>query len=352
MGKPSLILAALAADALPNMRFSQVQDIRNPDEEMTTQLLTADQGEYVIFKSPKSNKALTTLGIEIRALRVLKNLQLPFKVPSLLGETSSTAVYKAFAFDYIHGDGIDLSRLKTDDPMVTAIAETLAQIHSIPVNLVVDAGLPEYDPALRNRERVASFDRAMETGKIHPSLLERWQNALLDVNLFRYQPTTVHGSMNSSALLAQGTSIVGVNNWSQLAVDDPALDLAGLFSECQIEMANAIFLAYESFVRADRNLKQRANLYFELSYASYLLWALESGDEYHIGEAEKLVTGLHSDLEQGLLPSLAPTDFSTNVAEVVTPISQAASFTSPINIVTEQIEVIDLEPVAKPDEEN
>ncbi|NDE89238.1 MAG: hypothetical protein EB055_04590 [Micrococcales bacterium] len=117
-------------------------------------------------------------------------------------------------------------------------------------------------------------------------------------------------------------------------------------------MANAIFLAYEGFIRADRNLKQRANLYFELSYASYLLWAMESADENHISEAEKLVTGLHSDLAQGLLPSLAPTELASNVSEVVTPISQAASFTSPINIVTEQIEVVDLEPTAKPEEEN
>ena len=352
MGKPSLILAALAADALPNLNFSQVQDITNPTEEIVTQLLTTDTGDLVVLKSPKNNKALTKLGIEVRALRVLKHLQLPFKVPSLLGETSPGAIYKALAFDFVAGEEVNLARLKTDDPMVTAIAETLAQIHSIPANLIADAGLPEYDAVLRNREWVASFDRAMETGKIHPRLLERWQNALLDVNLFRYQPTTVHGSMNSSALLTSGDQIIGVNNWSQLAVDDPALDLAGLFSECQIEMANAIFLAYEGFLRADRNLKQRANLYFELSYATYLLWAIENADEDQIAEAERLIDGLLADMEQGLLPSLAPSDISAGNAEVVTPISQAASFTSPITIVTEQIEVVELEPENKPEQEN
>jgi aminoglycoside phosphotransferase (APT) family kinase protein len=352
MGKPSLILAALAVDALPNMRFSQVQDISSPDESLITQLLTTDQGERVVFKSPKDNKALTELGIEIRALRVLKNLQLPFKVPTLLGETSATALYKAFAFDYMDGDSADFSRMKLDDQLVTSIAETLAQIHSIPASLVVDAGLPEYDPALRNKERFAGFDRAMETGRIDPSLLERWQNALLDVNLFRYQPTTVHGSVNSSVFAVRGGTVIGVSGWSQLAVDDPALDLAGLFEEVSVDLANAIFLAYEGFVRPDRNLKQRANLYYELGLAAYLLWALEHGDQGQIDEAEALLAGLVSALEEGLLPSLAPADFAANSNEVVTPISQAASFTSPINIVTEQIEVVDLEPGEPTDKEN
>ena len=342
-----MILAALAADALPGLRFVHIQDVSDPDADLVTALLTTADGQQVILKSPKSQIALTHLGLEVRALRILRNVELPFRIPSLLGETSNSAVYKALAFDYITGTQVNFDRLKLEDPMVVSIGQTLAQIHSIPTDLVASAGLPEYDPALRNRERVAEFDRAMETGKINPALLERWQNALLDVNLFRYQPTTVHGAMSDDVLLRDGDAIVGINNWSKLAVDDPAVDIAAIYGNCNSDLANAIVLAYEGSTRADRNLKQRANLYFELSLANYLLQCLDQGDEEYIAESVRMLDALHQDLVNGLLPSLAPTEFAAT--EVVTPISQAASFTSPIAVVTEQIEVLE-EP--KPKEEN
>ena len=66
-------------------------------------------------------------------------------------------------------------------------------------------------------------------------------------------------------------------------------------------------------------------------------------------------------LVAGELPSLRPTDFTMSGAEVIVPISQAASFTTPVTIVTDSIEVVDLaevkpiasepEPQAKKDED-
>jgi hypothetical protein len=87
--------------------------------------------------------------------------------------------------------------------------------------------------------------------------------------------------------------------------------------------------------------------------ASYLLQATESNDEPAITEAENMLTNLLADLHQGLLPSLTPSEFATSSPEVVTPISQASSFTSPIAVVTENIEVIDLAKVEtqKPEDE-
>lgn len=351
MGKPSLILAALAADALPGLRFIQVEDVSEPADDIVTELLTTDQGQQVLLKSPKSALALTRLGLEVRALRVLRNVNLPFRVPALLGETTPGAVYKALAFDYVTGRPITFDKLKLEDPLVTSVGSTLAQIHSIPPDLVIDAGLPEYEPSLKLRERVAEFDRAMETGKIHRDLLERWQNALLDVNLFRYQPTVVHGSLSSQVILTESAQVVGINNWAELSVDDPAVDLAAIYGECSIEVADAVVLAYETLVRADRNIRQRANLYYELALANYLLHQVTFGDEEEIRNATQDLEDLHIDLLEGRLYSLSPTEIAPSNSEVVTPISQAASFTSPVTIITEQIEVIELPPADEPDPE-
>jgi len=362
MAKPSLILAALAADALPGLRFVQVQNLTREGVPITVELLTTDEGRLILLKSPLNSLANTALGTEVRALQVLKNLSLPFSISSFLGKTSAKAIRNALAFEYVPGTSIDLSRIRSEDALLTSVGQAISTIHSIPASVLGNSGLPEYEPAQAVRARVAEFDRAMDTGKIHPDLLERWQNALFDVNLFKYQPTVVHGALKSEFLLAEGSQISGITEWGQLSINDPALDLAFLYGEAQPEIVAAILLAYESTTRADRNLKQRAHLYFELSHATYLLEALDSGDEEEIETALGLLADLHAELLAGYLPSLKPTEISNSSAEVIVPISQAASYTAPIAIVTDSIEVIDLaeatpeptredEPKAKPEDE-
>jgi aminoglycoside phosphotransferase (APT) family kinase protein len=351
MGKPSLILAALAADALPGLRFLSVQNQTREDVAITVELLTTDDGRLILLKSPLTSLANTDLGTEVRALQVLKNLSLPFSISTFLGKTSPKAIRNALAFEYVPGSPIDMSRLRADEQIISSLGQTLSAIHSIPAALVSNAGLPEYDPAQRVRERVAEFDRAMDSGKIHPDLLERWQTALFDVNLFKYNPTVVHGSLKSDFVLTEGNDVVGVIEWGNLSIDDPAADLAFVFGEAQPDIADAITLAYEGSTRADRNIKQRAHLYYELSYAAYLLSCINRGNEEEIENAAAMLADLHAELLAGNLPSLRPSEFASSNPEVIVPISQAASFTAPVTIVTESIEVVDLAestPLAEP----
>jgi aminoglycoside phosphotransferase (APT) family kinase protein len=346
MGKPSLILAALAADALPGLQFVQVQNLTRDDAAVAVELLTTSEGRLILLKSPLDSLATTDLGTEVRALQVLKNVSLPFSISDYLGKTSPKAIRNALAFEYVPGSPVDLSRLRVDDPLVLSIGQTLSAIHSIPTPLVSDAGLPEYEPVERVRAMVAEFDRAMDTGKIHPDLLERWQTALFDVNLFKYRPTVVHGYLRTDFVLVEGNQVVGITEWGRLSIDDPALDLAFAISEAEPDTFEAIRLTYEGSTRADKNMVQRANLHYELSYASELLESLARGYEDEIAEAVDNLAILHERLVAGLLPSLSPTEFASSNPEVIVPISQAASFTGPVTIVTESIEVVDLAQVS------
>ncbi|MFM2373748.1 MAG: hypothetical protein RJA75_644 [Actinomycetota bacterium] len=342
MGKPSLILAALAADALPGLHFVQVQNLTRDDAAVAVELLTTDEGRLILLKSPLDSLANTDLGTEVRALQVLKNVSLPFGISSYLGKTSAKAIRNALAFEYVPGTPADITRLRLDDPLVSSIGQAISAIHAIPSTVVSDAGLPEYQPAERVRTLVAEFDRAMDTGKVHPDLLERWQTALFDVNLFKYRPTVIHGYLRSDFLLTEGDLVVGVTEWGQLSVDDPALDLAFFYNEASAETAEALILAYEGSTRADSNIRQRAQLHYELTHATFLLEALAREDEAEIEEAISAITWLHERLVAGELPSLKPTEFASSAQEVIVPISQAASFTAPVTIVTESIEVVDL----------
>lgn len=351
MAKPSLILAALAADALPGLHFVQVQNLTRDDAAVAVELLTTDEGRLILLKSPLASLASTDLGTEIRALQVLKNVSLPFGISSYLGKTSPKAIRNALAFEYVPGAPADISRLRLDDALVSSIGSALSAIHAIPSSLIADAGLPEYEPAERVRTLVAEFDRAMDTGKVHPDLLERWQSALFDVNLFKYRPTVIHGFLKSDFLLIEGDQVVGVVEWGQLSIDDPALDLAFCYNEASEETAEALILAYEGSTKSDRNLRQRAQLHYELTHASFLLEALARDDEEEIEEAISSITWLHERLVAGELPSLKPSEFATSSPEVIVPISQAASFTAPVTIVSESIEIVDLAQIAPQSQE-
>ena len=139
------------------------------------------------------------------------------------------------------------------------------------------------------------------------------------------------------------------------------MDLACFYNEASEETAEALVLAYEGSTKADRNLRQRAQLHYELTYASYLLEALARGDEAEIEEAVSALAWLHERLVAGALCSLKPTAFATSSPAAIVPISQAASFTAPVTVVTESIEVVDLaeadpaattqEPESKKDED-
>jgi hypothetical protein len=64
-----------------------------------------------------------------------------------------------------------------------------------------------------------------------------------------------------------------------------------------------------------------------------------------------MISDLHAELLAGNLPSLRPSEFASSNPEVIVPISQAASFTAPVTIITESIEVVDLaesSPMAEP----
>lgn len=353
MGKPSLILAALATDALPDVNFTSVQSLDDYQAEVQTLVLTAADGEQFLLKAPLTLSAATNIGSEIRAYRALKSVSLPFRISAFLGESSAKALRKVYLFEYLSGKELNLESIKAQDPLIPALAMAIAQIHSIPVSLISDAGLPEYAPAQSVRTRVAEFDRVMDTGKVHRDLLERWQAAIMDINLFRYQPSVIHGDLSGQSILSDGNQIVGVTDWSNLRIDDPAVDFAALFREAETDVFEALILAYEGYLKTDRNLRQRANLYYELSFASDLLYAIGSQSVEDVAEAERMLAILLEDLEDGLLPALTPTEFTATLSETVTPISAAASFTSPISVITENLEVIDLGQAQsdKPEEE-
>jgi hypothetical protein len=174
--------------------------------------------------------------------------------------------------------------------------------------MVEESGLPVFTPEQTVQRNLAMLDRAGQSGQIPAALRYRWEQALEDVNLFRYQPTVIHGGLFGQTMLSLDSDVSGVLEWTTLQIGDPAADLTWVVGGGSEEASYSTLLAYQSARPAtDENLRQRVQLYSELEYARALLEYQQAKDEEGIASMISLLADLATNLEAGVLPDLRPT---------------------------------------------
>lgn len=319
MARSPLILAALAKDAVPQFEFAQVKNLDlGQSGAFDSALLTARSGEHFVVRMANSPSAGTELEAEIRALQTLSSLirlRLPFAVSELIGDTQDAQGERALVFSFVYGNPIEIATV-TESPLSLSIASAIAAIHKLPLEMVSDAGFPELDSATNLKLRVAELDKAAQTGKVPPTLMQRWESALEDVNLFRYQPCVIHGSINGHNLLELEDKVSGVLNWAGLRIADPAEDLAWIIGGAAAATSRSIMARYvESRSVADSNIWPRALLYSELELVRWLLHGYSQGNQEIIEDAVGMLLVLTEEVEAGKAERIEPAPLAQTIAE-------------------------------------
>lgn len=328
MGRPALILAALAADAAPGKNFRAYKKLesRNGVEQLE---LHDELGFGFIFKIPAKPQFEASLALERAVIRALagNKAQLPFEVREEVGTTRDETGIGGAIFTTISGNEPDLAKLAPGGFSKT-LADSIAAIHQLDTAVVRSAGLPEYSSADVLHAKVAELDKIAATGKVAPELLSRWEQALEDVSLFRFHPTVVHGAISKDAVLLDGQRVVGMTDFD-LKVSDPAEDLAWIVGGGLQSTIEDTLLHYRAARPvADENLIQRAALYSELELGSWLVYCLEQGEESAIKQAESLIEDLREQLSAGTLRDLRASSFAgiaagtALISEITTPVQQ------------------------------
>ncbi|MEY2695264.1 MAG: hypothetical protein RLZZ72_520 [Actinomycetota bacterium] len=345
MGRPALILAALAADASPGKNFRHYLKVdSNPDVE-TLRLWSAD-GQSYEFKMPANAAGISELATEQMVVQSMRRLasKLPFDIPEALGQTRDSNGTTGVLFTLLEGSNPDLSRLGPG-PFSKSFGEALAALHSLPVEAIADAGLPQYDSAAILQQKVAELDRMAATGKVPAQLLSRWEQALEDIGLFRFHATITHGALSSDAVMINGQQVVGLTNWNALSIGDPAEDFRWLSGGALPSTFEDAMLHYRAArPSADENFAQRAMLYSELELGTWLLHCLAVGDAEQIKQAEELLAELKDNLEAGNLKDLTATSFvGLAVAAAIIPTATPTQEFAAIEVVEEAEELADEE---------
>lgn len=319
MAKSPLILAALANDAAPKLKFSSVKPIGTAEGLFDTALLTSDEdGTHYTIKMPRSKVAGLALDTELSVIRAFNDqirARLPFDVTKLIGSTFDADGVRAMVFSFVYGNQIDLTILPADHPLNESLGKSLAAIHNLPLELVENAGLPSFNPQASIRLRVAELDKARETGRIPSILNDRWEKAFEDVSIFKYQPTVIHSELNGQNVLELDGEVAGVLDWTGLRIGDPAEDFGWIFGSQNFEAAYSILLAYQQArPGADPNIKQRATLYSELEIVRWLMYNIKHNEEIAVNQALEMLADLAAEVEAGHAPALTSTPIGSPAA--------------------------------------
>jgi aminoglycoside phosphotransferase (APT) family kinase protein len=304
MAKSPLILAALAKDAVPELNFNDAKKLSSGlSGAFDSAILTTVDGEHLVVKVPATAAAGTEQEVELQALKALEGVResLPFSLTRLVGETRDDKGSRVFVFEFLYGSPVEVTTIAPEGHLAESVGKAIAAIHNIPVATVEEAHLPSFDAASLVRSRIAELDRAAATGKIPTVLLQRWQDALEDADLFRYLPTVVHGALSSETVLEQDQEVSGVLAWSSLKISDPAEDFAWIFGANAVELNDAVMLAYSIERRlSDQTIRQRATLYSELEMARWMLHGVTKNDPDIIEDAAVMLEQLAAEVTEGI----------------------------------------------------
>ena len=296
-------LAAIATAAVPGLAPTGVATLPDDGNDFDSVLIVDASGNRWRVRSPLHEDASMRLETELAALRAFSagiRASLPFALPSVAG-TVRQGPLRTFVYNHLPGRQYSLEDLVgLGSRCAKDLGAVMAAIHSMPSSAIDRADLPAYTAEQVRQRRLNELDAAATTGMIPSRLLRRWEHALEDVALWRFNATAIHGDLHEDQLLIAEAKVVAVNGWTDLQVGDPADDFAWLAAVHEQSFAEA---AFESYVavrgdRADPHIMRRAALAAEFALAQWLVKAIAGGDPERIAEAKVMLEELDSDIAE------------------------------------------------------
>ncbi|GAA1782842.1 hypothetical protein GCM10009712_32640 [Pseudarthrobacter sulfonivorans] len=303
MRRKPIELAAVATAAVPGLTPTAVSSAADDPADFDSALLLDSEGKRWRVRSPRHAEASARLETEFLVLRAFApaiRAELPFLMPTIAGSVRLGSL-STFVYSHLGGSTRSVEELTAGpEALAKEIGTALAAIHDLPHSLVSNADLPSYTPNEFRQRRLNELDQAATTGKIPASLLRRWEHALEDVSLWRFNPSVVHGDLHEDNLLVEGSRVTAVTGWTDLRIGDPADDFAWLVASNEQDFVEAVLASYTGSRRdaPDQHLLRRAALSAEFALAQYLVKGIAAGDSGMVAEAEGMLETLAADVEE------------------------------------------------------
>ena len=278
-----------------------IENISLNDEGLNYDIIIVN--EELIFRFAKHEYALKKLNTETKLLELIqKNITL--KIPNIFYKSSEVIGYFMISGVSLRKDillGLEQNKIQV---VAEQLATFLKELHSVPVDKVLDYDIPISDVPHKYEDWVELYNRIED--EVFPHLMvhtREWAKNHLESFLdsksnFDYEPKLIHGEVGPHHILfdRQKKCINGIIDFGNSGLGDPAMDIAMLihaYGESFITKFEKIYPKISIYLR-------RARFYAETFELQWALSGIKSKDITwflgHIGSAKDI--NYHAQMEE------------------------------------------------------
>ncbi|WP_158542454.1 GTPase HflX [Lujinxingia litoralis] len=188
-----------------------------------------------VVRSPRRQGLMEASRYEARALRALRG-ELPVATPEWALHSARAIAYPRLpgrpAWEITDQGELRWPVLNPAAPteaFLSSVVGLLSALHHLEPGPLMRAGLRRQGPEQERKHLHSQLLRVLPMLKPSQALRERWERWLADDTLWAWEPVPVHGDLHPGHLLLdEQARVVGVIDWSEVHLGDPAIDLVFL----------------------------------------------------------------------------------------------------------------------------
>lgn len=306
----ALELAALASAALTG---AQLRGYRPPlitNEDGQTLTVNDTSGALWLVWAPSERTTQQAFARHADVLALLQNAYeskaIPFNVSLPAGVTTREGDGVVLVHPHPGGVPLGETSLTGKGLLATSLARALADLHELDEDRYAKASGARAT-AEQTRAAYRSLLKA-HSSSVPSTLRRRWEDAINDDSVWRFEATPVHGNLSPTSIYAspQG-AVLGICHFTSAAVADPAQDIAWLLYHADDDFLEAFQTSYTARRSSmDLHLLVRAQLISELATLRWFARGKARGDRAWIEDGLEALRDLDDALGDHHLVAAKP----------------------------------------------
>ncbi|GAB2668545.1 macrolide 2'-phosphotransferase MphK [Saccharopolyspora gloriosae] len=207
----------------------RVDEVNETGWDFRVHLATARDGTRWVLREPRRAGVAARLPAEGRLLEVLRP-RLPVELPRWEIRAPDLVAYRRLSGEPLAAEDpltLDVDFGTADEDYLVRLGEVIAALHGTPPHLLASTGVEAGGPRALRAEIDAELAEGVALLPVPEHRARRWRNWLADDRYWLGAGVPVHRDLSPNHTLVDGAGrLVGLLDWADAAIDDPAQDFA------------------------------------------------------------------------------------------------------------------------------